>query len=84
MLFTDLLSISAGGFSFKPIQFRRRQNLNFVGAPVLLVSLRDKHERPILSRTRLHAEQVLDKAKCTSLGFRIIVLYHAVKLSQLL
>ena len=51
---------------------------------MLLVSLRDKPERPILSRTRLNAEQVLEKAKCASLGFKIIVLYHAVKLSQLL
>ena len=46
---------------------------------MLLVSLRDKPERPILSRTRLNAEQVLEKTKCASLGFKIIVLYHAVK-----
>ena len=70
----DLLSILAmegggrggGGLILKAEKkktqsYHRRVNLGFVGCSVVLVSLRDKRERPI----------ILDSAKYASSGFKI-------------
>ena len=86
-----LISISGGEFSLKQILVDAviLPQVGLIGSPVHLVSLRDKHWRPILDTTPLIMANIRVfgfQTVClpATLNNCIVVLYHATKISQLL